>query len=126
MAADAYTVRVRVMQASACSSCKAKSMCVSADNREKFIDCQTEGSRYEIGDQVEVQVEERLGWKAVFLAYILPFFIIIAVLFTLHCYVDSEAVLGIASLVAAAAYFALLALAGKRLRQTFSFHVRKI
>lgn len=124
--ADAQTVHVRIVQAGACASCKAKAMCTSAENQEKTIECQADGVQYHTGEKVEVMVEERLGWKAVWLAYILPFFIMILSLFVLNRLVHDEAVTGLVALCAAALYFALLALAGKRLQQTFSFHVRPL
>ena len=124
--ADAQTVRVRIVQAGACASCKAKAMCTSAESQEKTIECQADGEVYHVGEQVEVMVEERLGWKAVWLAYILPFFILLLSLFVLNRFVKDEAVTGLVALCAAALYFALLAMAGKRLQQTFSFHVCRL
>lgn len=123
---DSQSVRVRIAQESACSSCKAKGMCASADNQIKIIDCQADGQSFVIGEKVEVLVEEQLGWKAVWLAYIIPFFIIIVSLSVLKNFITSEVVLGVSALAASALYFLILSVAKNKLQQTFSFRVRKL
>jgi sigma-E factor negative regulatory protein RseC len=124
VAVNGDTVRVRIEQASACSACHAKGFCASAEAKEKFIDCDTDGETYQTGDRVEVMVQERLGMKAVLIAYVLPFVVIILTLAFLTPYM-SEPVVGIVALAAAAGYFLILALASKRLRKVFTFKVRR-
>ena len=123
-AVDGDSVRVRIEQASACSACRAKSFCASAEAQEKFIDCTADGESYEIGDQVEVLVREQLGMKAVLLAYVLPFVVIILTLAFLTPYM-SEPVAGIVALTAAAGYFLILALASKKMKKIFTFKLQK-
>lgn len=118
-------VRVRIEQASACSACRAKGFCSSAEAQEKMIDCTADGETYKQGEQVEVLVQEQLGMKAVMLAYVLPFVVMIVVLSFLTHYIGSEAVAGMVALGAAAGYFLILGFASRKLKKVFTFKVRK-
>ncbi len=126
VAVNGDSVRVRIEQASACSACKAKGFCASADAQEKLIDCAAGDGTYRIGEQVEVLVQERLGMKAVLLAYVLPFAVIIVTLALLTMYIHNEAVTGIVALAAAAGYFLVLGLASRKLKKVFTFTVRHL
>lgn len=119
-------VHVRIVQTSACSACKAKSMCMSSESQEKEMDA-VMSEPLQAGDKVEIQVRERLAWKAVLLAYILPFFVMLAVLGVLTaCTPWSEAVIGTLSLCGIALYYIVLSFFKHRLQTQFSFTARKI
>jgi positive regulator of sigma E activity len=78
------------------------------------------------GDQVEVEVHEQLAWKAVLLAYILPFIAMMAVMTVLDFATDwSEAVVGGMSLSAIALYYIILGAFKHRLQKQFTFTARK-
>ena len=72
------TVLVRIVQTSACASCKAKAMCASAESKEKEILAIGDGL-LAIGDEAEVVVQQKMGRKAVLLAYMLPFVVMMSV-----------------------------------------------
>ncbi len=117
---------IQIVQTSACSACKAKSMCMSAESQVKEMDAvMTEPM--EAGDKVEVLVHEKLAWKAVLLAYILPFFVMLAVLALLTACTDlSESVVGTLSLCGIALYYIGLSIFRHRLQKEFSFTARKL
>lgn len=79
------------------------------------------------GDSVEVEVKEHLAWRAVLLAYILPFIVMMAVIvvldFTTHW---DEAIVGALSLCAIALYYIGLSVFKHRLQKQFSFTARKL
>ena len=58
------TAHVQITQTSACSACKARSMCMSSESQAKEMDVAML-EPMQVGDQVEVEVRERLAWKAV-------------------------------------------------------------
>lgn len=117
---------VEIVQTSACSACKAKSMCMSAESQQKEMDVVMVGP-LEVGDKVEVTVRERLAWKAVLLAYILPFIVMIGVIIVLDFATEwSEAVVGTLSLCAIALYYIGLSFFKNRLQKQFVFTARKI
>ena len=128
--------RVRIVQTSACSACKAKAMCASAESKEKEMDVvligdeamrlRGESMNYKVGDEVEVMVQQRMGWKAVILAYLLPFFVMLAVICVGNCLLNvREEVLGTIALCAMAVYYLVLGLFKDKLQKEFSFTAKK-
>lgn len=118
--------RVTIVQTSACAACKAQSMCMSSEKREKEMDVIV-ASPVQVGDRVEVEVREQLAWKAVLLAYILPFVVMIGVLLVLNRFTDwSEAVTGTLSLCAIALYYLVLSMFRHKLQKQFTFTGRKV
>ena len=101
-------------------------MCMSAESQQKEMDVVMVGP-LEAGDKVEVTVRERLAWKAVLLAYILPFIVMIGVIIVLDFATEwSEAVVGTLSLCAIALYYIGLSFFKNRLQKQFVFTARKI
>ena len=150
------TALVRIVQTSACSACKAKAMCASAESAEKemtavllsdngrpvgygVLDADKPLLEYKVGDEVEVMVQQKMGWKAVVLAYLLPFFVMLAVMFIgngllalgdgatglLGYEAKREAVLGTVALCAMAVYYLVLGMFKDKLQKEFSFTAKK-
>lgn len=122
---EGETARVEILQTSACAACKAKQMCMSAESQQKIIDAvMTEPMK--AGDQVEVVVREHLAWKAVLLAYVMPFVLMVGVIAALDYWTEwSEAVTGTLSLCVIALYYLVLSMFKHRLQKQFSFTARK-
>lgn len=117
---------VTITQTSACSACKARSMCMSSESKQKEMDV-IMLEPMQAGDKVEVEVRERLAWKAVLLAYIMPFIVMMAVLGTLDITTMlSEAITGSISLGAIALYYLVLHMFRGRLQKQFVFTARKL
>ena len=117
---------VEIVQTSACSACKARSMCMSSESQQKEMDVMML-EPMQVGDKVEVEVRERLAWKAVLLAYILPFIVMLAIIAILDFTTDwSEAVVGTLSLCGIALYYIGLSVCKHRLQTQFSFTARKL
>ena len=128
------TVRVRIVQTSACASCKAKAMCASAESKEKELVAMGDG-QLAIGDEVVVMVQQKLGWKAVLLAYILPFVVMMAVIVLGNQAIrllgaeamgkNGEAIIGTAALCAMGVYYIVLGFFKDKIQKDFSFTARK-
>ena len=131
---------VRIVQTSACSACKAKAMCASAESAEKEMTVVLlDDEQWAVGDEVEVMVQQKMGWKAVVLAYLLPFFVMLAVMFIgngllamgdgatglLGDEAKREAVLGTVALCAMALYYLVLGMFKDKLQKEFSFTAKK-
>ena len=134
------TALVRIVQTSACAACKAKAMCASAESAEKEMTVMLLGDgQWAVGDTVEVMVQQKMGWKAVVLAYLLPFFVMLAVMFIgngllamgdeatglLGDEAKREAVLGTVALCAMAVYYLVLGMFKDKLQKEFSFTAKK-
>lgn len=79
---DKTRVQVQIMQASACSACEAKSLCHSAESKEKVIEVETaDASDFKVGQDVILVGTLSQGLKAVFYAYVIPLILMLAVLF---------------------------------------------
>ena len=121
------TALVRIVQTSACAACKAKAMCASAESAEKEMTVVLLGDeQWAVGNEVEVMVQQTMGWKAVVLAYLLPFFVMLAVIFTGNALWNvREEILGTAALCAMALYYIVLRLFKDKLQKEFSFTAKK-
>ena len=130
------TVRVRIVQTSACAACKAKAMCASAESKEKeivalFVDEEAkrrEGERQDIklGDEVVVMVQQKMGWKAILLAYMLPFIVMMTVVAIGNGLLGiREEVIGTAALCAIGVYYIVLGFFKNKIQKDFSFTARK-
>ena len=82
--------------------------------------------QYKLGDTVEVMVQQKMGWKAVVLAYLLPFFVMLAVMFVGNAiWAVREEILGTVALCAMALYYLVLGMFKDKLQKEFSFTARK-
>ena len=141
------TALVRIVQTSACAACKAKAMCASAESAEKemtavllsdngrpmgygVLDADKPLLEYKVGDTVEVMVQQKMGWKAVILAYLLPFFVMLAVVAVGSGIGNriaeiGEEVIGTVALCAMAVYYIVLGLFKDKLQREFSFTAKR-
>ena len=121
------TALVRIVQTSACAACKAKAMCASAESAEKEMTVMLLGDgQWAVGDSVEVMVQQKMGWKAVILAYLLPFFVMLAVICVGNGLLSvREEVLGTIALCAMAVYYLVLGLFKDKLQKEFSFTAKQ-
>ena len=121
------TALVRIVQASACAACKAKAMCASAESAEKEMTVVLLGDeQWAVGNEVEVMVQQKMGWKAVVLAYLLPFFVMLAVMFIGNAiWAVREEILGTVALCAMALYYLVLGMFKDKLQKEFGFTAKK-
>ena len=121
------TALVRIVQTSACAACKAKAMCASAESAEKEMTVVLLGDeQWAVGNEVEVMVQQKMGWKAVMLAYLLPFFVMLAVMLIGNAiWAVREEILGTVALCAMALYYLVLGMFKDKLQKEFSFTARK-
>ena len=121
------TALVRIVQTSACAACKAKAMCASAESAEKEMTVVLLGDeQWAVGNEVEVMVQQKMGWKAVVLAYLLPFFVMLAVMLIGNAiWAVREEILGTVALCAMAVYYLVLGMFKDKLQKEFSFTARR-
>ena len=78
---SAQQVVVRITSRSACGSCAAKQACGLAEAEDKLVEVYTtQWEQYKAGDSVLVGVKQRVGMKAVGLAYGGALVVLLAVL----------------------------------------------
>lgn len=121
---DGFVV-VGVEAEGACEGCKVQAMCGMNGVSEKEIAVAERGD-YAVGDEVAVGVGTAMAAKAVALAYIVPFMLMLAVLLTLKQTGFSELVQGLGALAAAAVWYAVLWFLRGKLTKDIVFKIAKI
>jgi Positive regulator of sigma E activity len=118
---------VRIMQVSACASCSVKGHCSAADSKEKIIEINNFDGQYQIGETVEIYGETSMGMKAVLLAFVIPFLIIIISLFILMSVTNGNELLSTGgALLLLVIYYLILSKNKKQLKKEFSFKIKSI
>ena len=113
---------VRILQASACSSCSARHLCRSSESKEKLVEVKGHYPTLHVGDSVTLVGSVRQGLRASVLAYVVPLIIMLVVLFLVtHHY--GEKLGALAALLALALYYGVLFLLKDKLAGQFSFRI---
>ena len=113
---------VRILQASACSSCSARQLCRSSESKEKLVEVRGHYPTLHVGDRVMLVGSVRQGLRASVLAYVVPLVIMLVVLFLVtHHYGEKPGAL--AALLALALYYGVLFLLKDKLAGQFSFRI---
>lgn len=125
IAIDGSIAHVKIEQTSACASCHVKSVCGASDKSEKIIDANIMDDTLKIGDEVTIIGQKSLGVQAVLLAYVLPFAMIVAVLFIANIFTVNELIIGTCALASLIPYFAILRLMRNKIQAKFQFYAIK-
>ena len=113
---------VSFTQHGACSECHAAGLCGMGDMAEKAVEVPTDPyTKRQVGDEVEVLLKASMGFKAVYLAYLIPLLIILAVILGLLALGVSEVISALAGLGAIAVYYLVLWLCRGRLQKEYVF-----
>lgn len=120
-------VRVRILQTSACATCNAKGYCSSSDSKEKIVDIYHVNHPYDIGEEVMIYGTTSMGMQAVLIAFVLPFIILITVLFiAMPATEDNELISSVIALLALIPYYIVVYLFRNKLKKNFSFTLKPL
>ncbi|MGI6478102.1 MAG: SoxR reducing system RseC family protein [Salinivirgaceae bacterium] len=117
---------ISIQQTSACVSCQVKGSCLSVDTKERRITANITPENYEVGEEVQVTLKTTQGYKAVFIAYVIPFILIIAVLVLGETLGLAEWKSAVAAICVTVLYYIALKLFGKQLSQSMTFKIEKL
>lgn len=108
-AVSAETVTVSFTSRSACASCHAASLCTLSDVKDKTAEVPNlYGTRYQVGDEVEVVLGAEMGLKASMIAYALPVLVLLGTVLCLGFFGVSELWSGLAGIGSVALYYLIL------------------
>ena len=113
---------VRILQASACSSCSARQLCRSSESKEKMIEVKGHYPTLQVGDNVTLIGSVRQGLRASVLAYIIPLIIMLIALFV-GTRLGGDGIGALAALLFLAIYYGILFLFRDKLDKHFSFKI---
>lgn len=120
------SLTVEIVSSSACSSCKAASMCAMSESTTKTVDVRpVPGVEYAAGEEVEVLLSPSMGLKAALLAYFLPVVLLIAVCVPLSFAGYGALLSGGVGLAAMALYYVVLYFFRGRIEKEYEFRVNK-
>lgn len=108
---------------SACSSCHAKGACAASDMQEKVIEANAGQREFSVGDEVTIVGKESMGFKALFLGYLLPFLIVLIALIVGTAMSINESIAGLIALASLVPYYGILYLTKDKIKKSFIFEI---
>ena len=71
-------IKVEIINKSMCAACHAKGFCTTGDTKDKVIDvAYFNNGEYSVGDSVVVTMKRSMGFKAVWISYVIPLLILL-------------------------------------------------
>ncbi len=119
-------ITVCITSLSACASCHAKGACSASDSAEKVITVFMPNHSHRVGESVKVVMKQALGFKALFLGYLLPFLLVLLVLIAFTTFDVSEGKTGLATLAVLPIYYLILYFFRDRISKEFNFEIEPI
>ena len=118
--------KVRISSFEACAACHAKSVCGISEGSTRYYEVPVADNEFSKGEPVFIKMKRIMGLKATLIAYIIPFLLVITVLFLFTWLDADELITGIVSLIILVPYFCGLYLLRNYLRRSFIFTLRKV
>jgi sigma-E factor negative regulatory protein RseC len=123
---DGNKINVSILAMSGCASCHAKGVCSASDMQEKIVEVYDITNQYQVGEEVNVVLKQSLGFRALFLGYVLPFMLVLLILIVLTVLTNNEAVSGIGALSVLVPYYIILYVLRNTIRKKFTFIINKV
>ncbi len=113
---------------SACAGCHAKSICIPSHSKNELLKIKNdENLHFEAGEKVKIEMERKLGGKALRIGYLYPCILFIAAIFIVYRVTGHELIAAFLAFAVVALYYFLIYLFNrkKKIDRQFVFHVRK-
>ncbi len=119
------SMKVRIMQSSACSGCKVSAHCNASDKKVKIIDIYDKASvnGRKPGDEVTVVATLETGMRAVAIGFGLPFLLMVITVFVTQKLTGNETLAAGLSVAVLMPYYLIIYLMREKLKRRFSFTV---
>ena len=120
---------IEIMVSSACAECHAKGLCGVSESEEKVISLPTDPyATYNVGDEVILATKKSMGFKAVWISYVIPLAVLMILILSLLAIFEGaqgkEAVAGLGALAGVAVYYFVIWLLRDRLKNEFVFYIK--
>ena len=120
------SIKVRIVQTSACAACKVAGHCNAAESKVKIVDVVgADATRYQLGQEVVVWASKDVANKALVLGFGLPFLLMIAVLVIVLHVIDNEGAAALSALGSLLLYYGLLWLRRESIQRGISFRIEE-
>jgi len=117
---------VQIVASSACSGCAAKGYCIPSENKDKDIRVEGFSGDFVSGERVKVVMRQSLGFRALYIVYIIPLALSLATLLMVYQISGNELASGLSALLVLAPYYLILKLLNRKIAKAFGFTVQKI
>lgn len=120
---DGTLVCVRILQASACSSCQIASRCHTADAKEKLVNVNSKDAskRWHVGQEVVVSTQASMASKALMIGFAIPLAVMLVVLAFMLILGCGEGIAAFATLFSLVPYYLIVWLLRDRIANQISF-----
>ena len=127
IAIDQGCISVEFINKSACASCHAKSVCMASDEKIKVIQVENsmEYADYNVGDIVNILLRKKMGFKAVWLFYVIPLLILMVLLLSLSALKTNELIIGAVIVALLSSYYFVIYLCRDKVSKDFVFAIEK-
>ena len=119
-------IQVRIIQSSACASCKAAKQCHTSESKEKVVDIYSDDTEYVIGQRVMVMASYKVGLVAFCLAMLVPLVLMTSILFLLTACGYDEITAAVVSLLSLIPYYIILFIFRNQINKRVTFTIEKL
>ena len=125
-AVNGNEITVVLHKASSCGQCQLKDSCAGSECRVTTVSVfSTQAEQYHTGQKVKVSMNEKAGWTALGIGYILPLGILLAVLLCCMVVSGDETLSALAGLGSLLLYYIGLAFYQKHIAKYFKFQISR-
>ena len=115
---------VAVERTPACQGCAAKNFCNIHSNKNETISIQRlPHQTFNVGDEVTIALTEKLGWKALFYGYMMPFVALITGIIVSAAANLPQGVVGLVGIGTMVAYYVAFSFFSKKIDKQFYFRI---
>ena len=118
------TISVEIISEAACASCHAAQLCGMSESKTKIVEVPAQLG-YEPGEEVWVIMKKSMGLKAVSVGYVIPLAVLVVVLLGCLLAGVAELAAGLSAIGAVGAYYLVIWLLRDKLRNTYTFYIKK-
>ncbi|MBN2262985.1 MAG: SoxR reducing system RseC family protein [Prolixibacteraceae bacterium] len=119
-------IKVAIVVQSGCASCQIKGSCNMAEQTDKELDISCDPLLYRVGQRVEVKLKASQGFSALFLGYLLPFFVLLTTMIIASNITQDEGIVGIAAILSLAPYYLALYFFRNKIKKKFTYVVQPL
>jgi sigma-E factor negative regulatory protein RseC len=116
---------VSLVQVSACAKCSSKSVCGVGNSEKRHFEIPVDAKKWQVGDEVMVMVGVSTGFKALWLGYVLPFFLLLITLIVSTKLGVPEARAGLLACCVLIPYYVGLSMFRSTLRKSIHVKIQK-
>ena len=118
-------ITVEIISESACSACHASGLCGLSESKKKEVEVPFTFGDWSVGKEVEVNLKKTMGLKAVWLGYVIPLAVLLAVLLGASAAGVAELACGLVAIASVAVYYLIIYLFRDKLRNEYSFYIKE-